>query len=257
MFVAIAVGCAYIKPMKTIFFSNFLGNMNPPRIYKIQVLIVYLFLVPKGVVCDEIRDVDPFQLYPRGILFDVRRNDETVGHHKVNFSKEVNDQMLVTSQLKLKVKVLGIIVYSYDYHSEAWWTGSHLVKLLAKQNDDGAVSVVKVSAKKNVLMIDGPSGNFQGRSSLYPSNHWHVGVIVENQLIDTLKGQIASVKINSLGIEKVFAKDRVIYAQKYIYSGDVNATAWYDEFGRWVKFSFAASDGSIIEYNCIECGLEK
>ena len=105
-------------------------------------------------------------------------------------------------------------------------------------------------------MIDGPAGNFQGRSSLYPSNHWHAGVILENQLIDTLKGQIASVKISSLGIEKVLAEDRVIYAQKYIYSGDVNATAWYDEFGRWVKLSFAAKDGSVIDYLCTECGLK-
>ena len=231
--------------------------MNPPRIHKIKVLIVYLFLVPKAVVSDEIRDVDPFQLYPRGILFDVRRNDETVGHHKVKFSKEVNDQILVTSQLKLKVKILGIIFYSFDYHSEAWWTDSRLVKLLAKQNDDGAVSDVKVSAKENVLMIDGPSGKFQGRSSLYPSHHWHAGVLSKHQLIDTLKGQIASVKIKNLGTEKVSAEGRAIYAQKYIYSGDVNATAWYDEFGRWVKLSFPAKDGSIIEYNCIECGLKK
>ena len=71
--------------------------MIPPRIHKIKVLIVYLFLVPKAVVSDEIRDVDPFQLYPRGILFDVRRNDETVGHHKVNFSKEVNKRYKDTS----------------------------------------------------------------------------------------------------------------------------------------------------------------
>ena len=230
--------------------------MNLPRIYKIKALIVYLFLVPKVVLSGEIRDVDPFKLYPSGILFDVRRNDETVGHHKVKFSKEVNDQILVTSQLKLKVKILGITFYSFDYHSEAWWTASHLVKLLVKQDDDGAVSEVKVSAKENVLMIDGPSGKFQGRLSLYPSNHWHAGVVMENQLIDTLKGQIASVKISSLGSEKVFAEDRVIYAQKYTYSGDVNATAWYDEFGRWVKLSFAAKDGSMIEYNCVECGLK-
>ena len=159
--------------------------MNSPTNFVIKALIVYLILAPKVAIPDAIRDVDPFKLYPKGILFDVRRNDETVGHHKVNFSKEVNDQILVTSQLKLKVKILGIIVYSYDYHSEAWWTDSYLVKLLAKQNDDGAISNDKVSAKENVLMIDGPSGKFQGRLSLYPSNHWHAGVILENKLIDT------------------------------------------------------------------------
>ena len=81
--------------------------------------------------------------------------------------------------------------------------------------------------------------------------------ILDNQLIDTLKGQIASVKINNLGTEKVSAEGRAIYAQKYTYSGDVNATAWYDEFGRWVKLSFAAKDGSVIDYHCTECGLKK
>ena len=231
--------------------------MNLPRIYKIKALILYLILAPKVALSDAIRNVDPFKLYPEGILFDVRRNDETVGHHKVSFRKEVNDQIRVTSRLKLKVKVLGLIVYRYDYYSEAWWAENHLVKLLAKQNDDGAISDVKVSAKENVLMIDGPSGKFQGRSSLYPSNHWHAGVLSEHQLIDTLKGQIASVKIKNLGTEKVSAEGRAIYAQKYIYSGDVNATAWYDEFGRWVKLSFAAKDGSVIDYHCTECGLKK
>ena len=74
--------------------------MNPPRIHKIKVLIVYLFLVPKAVVSDEIRDVDPFQLYPRGILFDVRRNDETVGHHKVNFSKALRKHANIHEDMK-------------------------------------------------------------------------------------------------------------------------------------------------------------
>ena len=169
----------------------------------------------------------------------------------------MNDQIRVTSQLKLKVKLLGLIVYRYDYHSEAWWSGNHLVKLLAKQNDDGAILNVKVSAKENVLMIDGPSGKNKGRDSLYPSNHWHAGVLVENQLIDTLKGKVATVNIGNLGIEKVSAEGWSLNVQKYIYSGDVDAIAWYDESGRWIKLRFAAKDESVIEYHCVECGLEK
>ena len=74
---------------------------------------------------------------------------------------------------------------------------------------------------------------------------------------DTLNGQVANVKISKLGVEKVLAEGRLINANKFIYSGDVDATAWYDRTGRWIKLSFPVKDGSIIEYICVKCGLSE
>ena len=132
-----------------------------------------------------------------------------------------------------------------------------MVKLIAKQDDDGIKTQVEINASKNNLIINGPDGEIQGPLSLYPSNHWHSGVLNENKVIDTLKGQISNVKISKIGFENVLAEGRLINANKYRYSGDVDATVWYDTIGRWIKLSFPVKDGSIIEYICVKCGLGK
>ena len=227
------------------------------RFYIVRVIIIFHVFLPTDAVSGVIRNVDPIKAYPKGIFFDVKRDGKQVGQHKVQFRQKENGQILVVSRLNITIKVLGMIFYKYAYHCRAWWAENHLIKLLAKQDDDGTVSEVKVNADINILIIEGPNGISKGQLSLYPSNHWHPGVLHENQVIDTLTGEVANVKIKNLGVEKIEAEGQSIDANKYIYSGDVNATAWYDKLGRWVKLSFPVEDGSIIEYDCIECGLRK
>ena len=49
--------------------------------------------------------------------------------------------------------------------------------------------------------------------------------------------------------------DKTILATKDEYSGDISTLVWYSDHGNWVKMKFKASDGSDIEYKCIECGI--
>ena len=231
--------------------------MKFPQLYLLKAIIFILVVFPQIAKPEMIRALDPLQVYPEGILFDVIRNQEQVGYHQVDFSKEENGYLKVLSQLKITIKVLGINFYKYDYHSQAWWNNKHLIKLIATQNDDGAKSQVQIYSKNSILIINGPDGESRGPLSLYPSNHWHAGVLDENKVIDTLKGQISNVKISKVGVENVLAEGRLINAIKYKYNGDVDAIAWYDITGRWIKLSFPVKDGSIIEYICVKCGLGK
>ena len=232
-------------------------KMISSRFHIFKAIIILQGFLISEVVSGPIRNVDPIQAYPEGILFEVKRDGESVGQHTVQFDQKENGQILAVSRLNITIKVLGMILYQYAYHCQSWWAENHLIKLLAKQDDNGILSEVEINADANVLRIDGPNGISTGQFSLYPSNHWHPGVLREHQVIDTLKGELANVNIKNLGVKKITAEGRSIDAYKYIYSGDVNATAWYDKLGRWVKLSFAVEDGSIIEYVCIECGLRK
>ena len=57
-----------------------------------------------------------------------------------------------------------------------------------------------------------------------------------------------------MGEEIVRTDQTIIPSRKYVYNGDIEATVWYDQAGRWVKMKFSAKDGSTIEYDCVECG---
>ena len=130
-----------------------------------------------------------------------------------------------------------------------------MLRLEAIQDDDGAESAVKAELFGAVTNIEGPEGTVRVSGSLFPSNHWHPGVLAANSIIDTLTGNIARVNIQNAGTEIIEAEGRRVRARKFVYSGDVDATAWYDSFGRWTKLQFLAKGDSSIEYHCVECGI--
>ena len=222
-----------------------------------KVIMAFAFIslsAPQSANPESISTVDPFELYQNGIHFNVFRNKELVGEHRVRFVRQENGQIKVNSKFNVELDVLGITFYKYEYNSEAWWSDNRLIKLSATQNDAGTLTTVQVSSDGVLVTINGPEGTSQARPGLYPSNHWHSGVLQNNQVINTLTGQIAKVSIHDMGEEIVRTAQTIIPSRKYVYNGDIEATVWYDQAGRWVKMEFSAKDGSTIEYDCVECG---
>ena len=201
--------------------------------------------------------LDPFKLYSKNIKFDVFRNNKKVGNHNITFYHLNDDKFKVIAEMDLSVRFLSIPLYSYSYRSEATWQQNKLTDLTSEQNDDGITTNVNVISAEKSLLIKGPSGNITADRHLYPTNHWHAGVLSQKQVINTLNGKVANVKIAEIESEQILAEGKTISANRYQYSGDVETTVWYDNAGRWVKMQFNGKGGSVIDYRCIECGITK
>ena len=130
-----------------------------------------------------------------------------------------------------------------------------MIRLMAEQDDDGDVSRVRAVRQGQTWTITGPKARVQSQNRLYPTNHWHSGVIQQTEVLDTLTGKITDVTITPGEVERIRAQGRSVNATPYRYTGDIKTTVWYDHAGRWVKMAFEAGEGSDIEYYCIECGL--
>ncbi len=223
---------------------------------KYVILAVFLTLVPGGERAHGGSEfVDPLVLYPKGLAFDVMRNEEKVGTHKVRFVRENDGSLRVYSEMKLSVTMLFVPVYGYSYSSEAVWRDGGLAWLRAVQDDNGEVSSVSVRATGEGLKIIGPENPVVSKVPLFPTNHWHSGVLYVDRVIDTLSGKIARVAILDTGQDTISAQGRTVAVRKFVYTGDINTTVWYDQHGRWTGMAFNAKGGSRIVYKCVECGL--
>jgi hypothetical protein len=198
---------------------------------------------------------DPIILYGNEIVFDVFREAEKVGRHKVAFSMSSTGDLKVTAGLDLKVTFLAIPVYEFRYRSHAVWRNGRLMDLVARINDDGERSTVRALTKDRILSVSGPKGGVQWYHPLYPTNHWNAGVLSQKRVVNTLSGDISEVQIAAQVREHILAEGRWIEATRYQYSGDIDTTVWYDDAGRWVKMRFTAKGGSVIDYVCSRCGL--
>ncbi len=198
---------------------------------------------------------NPFELYPNGIEFQVSRNQEIIGKHELFFEKLEDKKFRVGVEVKFRVIFLGLSIYQYKYQSEAIWHRSNLIKLKAEQDDDGEKSEVIVFKREHELIIKTGDSEVSCDHGSIPSNHWNANILKKEEIINTSTGELSSINIKNLGKEKIRAQGIFIFANKYSYTGDVEALAWYSDAGNWVKLKFKGKDGSDIEYECIKCGI--
>lgn len=202
----------------------------------------------------QIPAIDPLALYGDEVVFDVYRKKSRVGEHRISFARD-GERLSVNAHFHLSVKVLFINAYSFDYRSTETWDGQTLVGLSANVDDGGTVANTVAKRDGDLFRIDGPNGPVLSSSWVFPTNHWHRGQIETPTILNTLTGQLANVAVVRKGIDRVETGAGPVDAEHFEYTGDLHDTdVWYDRDGRWVKMSFKAKDGSLIDYRCRACG---
>ena len=191
--------------------------------------------------------------YDSKIGFDVIRNGDVIGSHVTTFLHEGSD-LNVESIMSLKIKLLGITIYSFDYRSLEKWSEGVLSKLEVDVKDGAEQISVSALLGKEGLIVISPSGTYVIREPIISTNHWNPDVVTQKRVLNTLTGKINQVKLINKGKERILTKNSTIFATRYDYTGELEDTSvWYDSNGRWSKLEFKARDGSTVEYICNTC----
>ncbi|SCA56559.1 conserved exported hypothetical protein [Candidatus Terasakiella magnetica] len=197
--------------------------------------------------------INPISLYGERIEFDVVREGEVVGEHITRF-QQVDDELRVSSNMNIDIFILFLPVYSFDYRTTEKWVEGKLVSLDVNVVDGSDHLSFKAQRKDAALEIQLKDRIAEINKPVFTTNHWNANVVKDNQVLNTLTGNLNAVTITPKGEEEIIVSNGSLNAQRYDYSGDLEDTSvWYDEMGRWVKLRFLASDGSTIEYRCRTC----
>lgn len=219
----------------------------------ILLAVLLALMTPDRAARAERAGFDPLVMYGSDIRFSVWRKDRRIGSHTVQFRRD-GDLVDVRIDFRARVKFLGITAYRFEYVSSSAWDGAALQSLNASVNDDGAQAEVSARRFGGEVVVDGSAGLRRVTGGLFPSNHWHPGVIGETRVLNTLTGRLASVSISARGQERVETAHGYVTADRYLYSGDLHdVDVWYDAAGRWVKLRFLTKGGELIEYRCEKC----
>jgi len=200
--------------------------------------------------------LDPLSLYGPAHRFQVLRDGAPVGVLEVQIGPDGVGGWTVHSQLDLRVRLLGFTVYRLDYRSRAAWNAGGLQNLSITVAENDRRREITMHRDGDELAIDGPAGAFRTSAPLFPTDHWHPGVLSESRVLNTLTGRIAAVSITPGAWQPLATASGTIEARPYVYSGEVETEVWYDRRGRWVAMRFRGTDGSEIQYVCETCGCD-
>ena len=97
---------------------------------------------------------------------------------------------------------------------------------------NGIKSSVIARSENNELSITGKNGKSRVKPPIFPTDHWHFGVVDENIVINTLTGDLNKVVILRKNQERLTCGSRSFLAQRYSYTGDLNTDVSYDQENR-------------------------
>lgn len=196
---------------------------------------------------------DPLALYGAEARYEIFRDGEAIGHHHVSFGNS-GEKVIARSRSDIRIPFLFVTAYRLDYDALTSWEDGRLVSLQAITDDDG--DIFEVTAKENAgeLLISGSAGIIRASPGIMPTEHWSMGVIGQNQLLNTITGALNEVEIVPLGVAFVPAGSGIVEAERYLIKGDLALETWYARSGRWLGMRFLGKDGSTIEYRCWDCG---
>ncbi len=186
-------------------------------------------------------------------LFEIRRNGTPVGTHRVALRPEA-DGVRAESQSTIAVRFLGVTVYRFSYQSVSLWSHGRMVALDSATDDDGTVTRVMARVAGERLRVTATGGKAEAALGLLPTDHWNPKAIGATEVLNTITGKVNRVTMTAEGREEVPTGDRRRPSTRYRYTGELQATVWYDDAGHWTALRFAARDGSNIDYVCQRCG---
>ena len=172
------------------------------------------------------------------ILFNVYRNDENIGYHKVAIHRD-KENIIAYIEINFKVKFLGFTLYDYFHINSEQWNNNKLQLLDASTDKNGEISKCESNQKSNILI---------------PTSYWN-HILVEGEsnkiVLNTQDCTFINLNIKNLGQEKIY--DSKLTATRYKLTGKessgeyLDIDIWYDENLRWVKMKFLKND-SVINY---------
>lgn len=190
-------------------------------------------------------------LYTSPTSYRIMRKGKRIGTHSIQVEKStINSAELIAVSVKsrIKVTVLKVPVFTFNYQATEIWEDGALQKVEAETTENSKKT--KVSAVRQgtefVLQQNDKSETASGLE--YSSNHWNSAVLTATSLFNTLTGKKNIVELEKLGVSQLDLPAGSIEATHFRYSGNLQAEVWYDNDGRWVQLRFEGNDGSVIFY---------
>jgi len=209
---------------------------------------------PAGVSAYVCLDADSVaSLYQKPRSYRIMRKGKRIGKHTLRITHQQSanaNQVDVAVKSRIRVKVLKVPVFSFDYQSSELWLNGQLQQVEAETTENSKTTVVSAKREGQAFKLKGTNGGTSSAENglSHTSNHWNPGVLSSGVLFNTLTGKPNQVSVESLGSTALELPVGTVQATHFRYSGNLQADVWYDSDGRWVQLAFKGGDGSNILY---------
>ncbi len=179
------------------------------------------------------------------IEFDIYRNNDLVGYHKVNVKKKDDNTKEIITDILIEVKILGIKVHTYKSYGVETYKNEELIEFKSKTqdgSDNDYCNIKKISDGK--YSFDGMTENkkyiYELTEKFYPALWWNHESLLNNNYVLGQGCRNLKTKITFLNKETKKINDKNEVVNFYNVKGDnLDINIGYTEKDlKWVDMKF-------------------
>jgi hypothetical protein len=154
----------------------------------------------------------------------------------VNTIDRVGDDTEVTTEMRIAVRFLGIVVYRQEARRIERWHGQQLVSFDGLTITNGDRLAVHGVARNGAFVVTTPSGTVTGPADVHPSNPWSIMVLQSPVMMSTRTGKILPARVTGGEVEPVSLPGLNRNLHQYEIDTDKRQYVWTDDAGTPVAF---------------------
>ena len=185
---------------------------------------------------------------PQKFVYQIRHSTYgSIGTY-TNSIETAGDNTTVTTAGRIRVSILGIVLYRQDFDRVERWTGERLISFQGLTTTNGRSTEVKGEAEGNRFAVNSPNGSFLAPADVKPANPWSDVVLMGATMMTPDRGLLEDVKIRPAEMTELAIKGSKVRARRYEIqrlSGEKRYEVWLDDEGTTVMFNVSTRRGLV------------
>ena len=164
-------------------------------------------------------------------------------HYTIEYGETGDVETLRT---RASLSILGVRLFNFDQILHEEWRRGELQQFRSRTEDGGKVFEASLSRGAEVYRGRLNGAALELPDKAFPASVWHYGIVDRTLLFDLKDFKLLNVKIARAGETLALPDGRKVSTERFDFSGDWRATAWFDQKRELVKFKYVV-DGHDVE----------
>ncbi len=164
-----------------------------------------------------------------------------------NTIDRLGDDTEVRTELRIAVRLLGVVVYRQEAERRERWHRDRLVAFDGVTVTNGDRFEVRGEARDGGFAVTTPAGTVMAPANVHPSNPWSAMVLNSNSILSTRSGRVLPAQVSGGAVEPVTLDGQSLRLHQYEIVTNKRQLVWLDEEGTPVAFR-AEEEGTPIDF---------
>ena len=165
-----------------------------------------------------------------------------------NSVETTGDRTTVTTEGRIRVSLLGIVLYRQDFDRVERWVGERLMSFQGMTTTNGRSTEVTGKAEGDSFAVNSPNGTFTAPATVKLANPWSESSLKGETMMTPDRGQLEDVKVRPAEMTELAINGSKIRARRYEIArltGEKRYEVWIDDEGTPVMFNMNTRRGTV------------